>query len=510
GNGEDPLVTKVDTITNTIETDFKVGFFAPIAIALNPPAHKVYALDNGDPGITPGSVTVIEDSPRREFYFAEGSCRPGFDPYICIQNPGDASASVRINYMTGIGTTLIQDLQVGPHSRCTAHPADVLGTGDDPSHDFSAKVECTNGQKIVVERPTYFNYQASWTGGHDVVGAPGPYSKFYFAEGTTRPGFDPYLCLQNPGPDETSVVIHYWRAEGVDKDQNVTIPAHSRTTVACRDVLGTGDDAAHDFSAIVEYDSRLILWGPSFVVERPMYFNYKGSWTGGSDVVGSTTPAPILYFAEGTTRPGFDAYISLLNAGPDPTANVKVTYMLGDGTTKVQSVQVTRRTTLHPADILGVGDDAAHDFSAKVECTNGQQIVAERPMYFNYNGVWTGGHDVVGTTSPSKTFYFAEGTTRPNFDTYFCVQNPGGSAADVKITYMKGDGSTSEQALEVGAHSRSTVTCRDAIGTGDDAAHDFSAKVECTNGQQIVVERPMYFNYNGVWTGGHDVVGYQE
>ena len=41
--------------------------------------------------------------------------------------------------------------------------------------------------------------------------------------------------------------------------------------------------------------------------------------------------------------------------------------------------------------MLGEGDDAAHDFSAKVECTNGQQIIAERPMYFNYNGSGPGG-----------------------------------------------------------------------------------------------------------------------
>ena len=40
--------------------------------------------------------------------------------------------------------------------------------------------------------------------------------------------------------------------------------------------------------------------------------------------------------------------------------------------------------------------DATHDFSARVESTNGAGIIAERPMYFNYNGVWTGGHDVVG------------------------------------------------------------------------------------------------------------------
>ena len=47
-------------------------------------------------------------------------------------------------------------------------------------------------------------------------------------------------------------------------------------------------------------------------------------------------------------------------------------------------------------DKLGIADDAAHDFSAKVECTNGGSIIAERPMYFNYKGVWTGGHDVAG------------------------------------------------------------------------------------------------------------------
>ena len=63
-------------------------------------------------------------------------------------------------------------------------------------------------------------------------------------------------------------------------------------------------------------------------------------------------------------------------------------------------------------------------------------------MYFNYKGVWTGGHDVVGATAPATTFYFAEGTCRPDFDPYFCIQNPGSAAADVTLTYMKGDGTT--------------------------------------------------------------------
>jgi len=49
---------------------------------------------------------------------------------------------------------------------------------------------------------------------------------------------------------------------------------------------------------------------------------------------------------------------------------------------------------------------------------------------------------------------------------------------------------------------------KDFLGEGDDAAHDFSAMVQSTNGINLVCERPMYFNYNGVWPGGTDVLGY--
>ena len=37
---------------------------------------------------------------------------PGFDPYICIQNPGATDAAVSITYMKGDGTTDTQTLTV--------------------------------------------------------------------------------------------------------------------------------------------------------------------------------------------------------------------------------------------------------------------------------------------------------------------------------------------------------------------------------------------------------------
>ena len=45
--------------------------------------------------------------------------------------------------------------------------------------------------------------------------------------------------------------------------------------------------------------------------------------------------------------------------------------------------------------------------------------------------------------------------------------------------------------------------------TWSSASHAWCAD-RATNGQRIVAERPMYFNYEGVWTGGSDVVGYQQ
>ncbi len=437
-------------------------------------------------------------------YFAEGTCRPNFDAYICIQNPGTINANVTITYMKGDGTTATELLVVPKSSRITVMPRQILGTGDDPAHDFSAKVECTNNQLIIAERSMYFNYNGVWTGGHDVVGLAAPGPVFYFAEGTTRPNFDAFICIQNPGASAANVTITYMKGDATTANETLVVPAHSRVTTIPRVTLGTADDAAHDFSAKVECTN-----GQHIVAERPMYFNYAGAWTGGSDTIGAAAPASIFYFAEGTTRPGFEPYITLQNPG-GADANVTVTYMKGDGNmaTDFYTVLKNSRLTVLPRATLGVADDIAHDFSTVVHCTNGQNIVAERPMYFAYGGVETGGHDVVGKTAPATTFYFAEGTARPGFDTYICIQNPSlTTGANVKITYMKGDGTTVQEFFTVGKNSRETVMPRVKLGTGSDIAHDFSAKVECTNGLPIVAERPMYFNYNGVWDGGHDAMG---
>ena len=338
---------------------------------------------------------------------------------------------------------------------------------------------------------------ANWDGGHDVVGHTGASRTWYFAEGTTRSGFNEWLCLLNPNLGATVASVTYMLEDDDPVVESYYLAGRSRTTVDVASEVEAGNDVSIE-----------VMSQDPVVAERPMYFRYKGAWTGGHDIVGANAPQPEWYFAEGTCRPDFEPYICIQNPGVK-AAKVKITYMLGNGSTEEETLTVPgdSRETVVVKNTLGEGNDAAHDFSAKVETTNDTAIVAERPMYFNYNGKWSGGHDVIGALAPDSTFYFAEGTCRPGFDPYICIQNPGSDAAKVRITYMLGDGTTEVQKLTVPGKTRKTVVVKNTLGEEDDAAHDFSAKVETTNQTTIVAERPMYFNYAGEWAGGHNVVG---
>jgi FtsP/CotA-like multicopper oxidase with cupredoxin domain len=440
--------------------------------------------------------------PFPTFYFAEGTTRPNFETYFTMQNPSNSVAKVRLTYMKGDGTHSVVNMTIPGHTRSTINPVSTLGSADDAAHDFSTRIQCLNKVQIVAERPMYFNYKGVWTGGHDAVGATATAPAFYFAEGTCRPNFDAYFTIQNPGTKAATIQTTYMKGDGTTAVQITGVPPNARGTLHPADVLGVADDAAHDFSAKIQCTN-----GQKIVAERPMYFNYKGVWTGGHDAVGATATAKTFYFAEGTVRPNFTPYYTIQNPNGS-TAKVTLTYYMADGTLRKQATTLPAhsRGTVTPSTVLGSAD-VAHDFSAKVECTNGLKILAERPMYFNYNNQWTGGSDVVGTTASASAYYFAEGTSRPNFDPYLCMLNPGDAVANLTVTYMKGNSTTSTQHTSVPANSRGTISCREVTGTGNDAAHDFSIRVECTNGQRIIAERPMYFNYNGVWTGGHTAIG---
>jgi hypothetical protein len=206
---------------------------------------------------------------KSSFYLAEGTTRPGFEEWITIQNPEDSPANVAVRYMMSDGENRIQNLQMPPASRTTVDVNSFLGTGK----DVSALV--TSDRDGVVERPMYFNYHGSWTGGHTVMATRTPATTWYLSEGTTRPGFEEWITVQNPGDHAANVMVRYMLASGENREQGMTIQPLSRKTIDVNAFLGPGQDV----SALVTSDSDI-------VVERPVYFDYHGAWTGGHAVMG--------------------------------------------------------------------------------------------------------------------------------------------------------------------------------------------------------------------------------
>jgi hypothetical protein len=197
------------------------------------------------------------------------------------------------------------------------------------------------------------------------------------------------------------------------------------------------------------------------VAERPMYFNYKGSWNGGHDVVGATAAGKEWYFSEGTTRNGFDEWLCLQN--PNAGAiQVTATYMFGpgqgDNKTETYTLDPISRTTFKVNDLVGPEKDVS------IKLTSASDFIAERPMYFNYKGSWTGGHDVVGARGASTKWYFAEGCTGFSIQEYLCLQNPNPEEVSVELKFMMTKGETFERRVNLAPNSRTTLDLNMLIG----------------------------------------------
>ena len=325
-----------------------------------------------------------------------------------------------------------------------------------------------------------------WDGGHDSLGASEPTGTAYFAEGTTRNGFEEYLILRNPGEEAATVTVSYLFGDGAPLVEGLTLAPWAGVSISVNDVVGPGKDVSVSLAST-----------PGIVAERQVYFNYMGVWTGGSVAAGTAMPEKSWYFAEGTTRQGFSEWLCLQN--PSKVAfTANLTYMLGDGRTIDKSVELAAnsRVTLDVNHEVGPGQDVS------VKATAPEAFIAERPMYFDYKNTWRGGHTATGAPSPGGEWHFAEGTTRIGFEEWLCLMNPGpATTASVEYLFGAGQGAPLVKTYPLAAHSRTTLFVNQEVGPEKDVSINVSSPGE------VLCERPMYFKYHGNWEGGHDVVG---
>jgi thermitase len=418
----------------------------------------------------PGGETV--------WYLAEGYTGSGFNTYVLVQNPNAEAAQLRAEYVDTRGSYLEEYYSLGGGCRLTLNLNAIF-----PDSEVSTCISSLNDVGIVVERSMYFNC-AGHDGGHCTPGSPGLSDTWYFAEGYTGPGFDEYILVLNPWFSSNQMRLTLYDAAGGEQTYDYWLLPASRLTVHVND-LAPGKDV----SAKVET-------GYGAVAERAMYFDYAGR-RGGHCTKGSPSPSTTWFFAEGYTGPGFDEWLLLYNpSSSDRTATV--TYRFTDGA-QMQANYIVRarsRFSVH------VNDEAPdREVAIKVD-SGGEGLLAERSMYFNYRGIWGGGHCTEGARYPAQRWDLAEGYTGPGFETWILIQNTSPyEAAEIRMAFMGGAGIASTRTYQLTPGSRTTIYLNDITAPGDVSVSLYSA-----NGVPVIVERAMYFNYNGI-TGGSASMG---
>ncbi len=245
-------------------------------------------------------------------------------------------------------------------------------------------------------------------------------------------------------------------------------------------------------------------------------------WNGGAAPTPppSTPPGPVnknWYFAEGRVGKGFREYLTLENPSANACAvNIQYNYTPDHGTPANKTVPITiapySRATESVNNDLGFVDlgATAATVATVVSVNSGATancngIVAERPIYFvGFQGQISSGTDVLGSTTLSNTYYFADVPSGPNFTSYLTILNPNNTAANVTVNYFAGGKQVGTQSTTVPANARGTI----APGAISLPTH---VTAIVTSNQQIMVERPTYFIgaiTNGVpVNGAYDVVG---
>jgi SpoIID/LytB domain protein len=184
----------------------------------------------------------------------------------------------------------------------------------------------------------------------------------------------------------------------------------------------------------------------------------------------------------------FDEYLLLYNPATSD-AHVAISFLLSGGEAPIPLsvvVPAGTRQTIHVNDYVPF-----REVSASVH--SDVPVVAERAMYFVYQGKWAGGDASEGVVAPSQRWLLAEGYDAPNFDTYNLIANPGASPTTAHVRLLGGDGHTATVDLPLAPHSRGTIRLNDVPGFSfGDVSTDVTAD------QPVVAERSEYFDYTGL------------
>jgi subtilisin-like proprotein convertase family protein len=423
------------------------------------------------------------------YYLAEGSTG-FFDTEIALANPHASQARASVTFLESDGSTLLEERLLPPMSRTTIRIADIDGLESTP---VSTIVSSLDMLPLGVERTMSWVAASYGSSGGEAIGQTR--LKWLFAEGA-QGFFRTYLMVLNPNAAATTATVTFLPEGGSGPVvRSFPMAPMSRLVV---DGASVPEIANSSFGIVVDATEPV-------VAERAMYFGDGPSLLAGGHVsAGAPDASTSWFFAEGATGSFFDTFLLVGNPGAEP-ANITLTYLLDNGQTVTANKIVPANARL-TVDVESEAPAlAAASFATQL--TSDAPIVAERAMYWLGDPApWTESHDSLGVAATGTKWLLAEGRVGgpQAHQTYILLGNPSATTADVTITYLRADGTTTTSHHLVPGTSRLNVLVNTEAPALQNEA--FGAKIEVANGVGIVVERSIYWNAGGVvWAGGTNV-----
>jgi hypothetical protein len=436
-------------------------------------------------------LVALGPAPPSRSILSEGATGTFFSTDVALLNPAATPVPVTLRYFREGLPEVLEDRTLPARSRTTIHLDDVAGLEEAA---VSTQVDAPAGATIVAER--LMSWDDTGYGGHlgNAVGAPR--RKWLFAEGA-QGYFSTFFLLANGGATEATVRFRFLVELGEPVEHTITVPPASRRTFHAGDLAALVN---RSFATTIEADVPI-------VAERAMYFGDSPLWLGGHGSVGVPAPAMSWYHAEGATGSLFDTFILLANPNAQAAA-VDVTFSTDTGVSVYRSKELPAYGRL----TINIEDESPELANAAVatrvtSSTSGLPIVSERAMYWGTTGTgWREAHNSFGVTQSGLKWGLAEGRAGGDrgYQTYVLISNSTTNSADVKLTFIREDGTTVEKTTTANPGQRINYNASDLPQL---ANSNFATIVESTNGVAINVESAIYWNVGGVvWEAGGNTV----
>ncbi|MBN1515531.1 SBBP repeat-containing protein [Candidatus Sumerlaeota bacterium] len=340
------------------------------------------------------------------------------------------------------------------------------------------------------------------------------------AQGKISDDFETHLTLAN-GSDYYYAFfdpIFYFEGGGMAwLDTPVSIPPGARKTMNLNELLASDDlqmssnlDISQPFSVLIQStgDSPVPI-----ILERAMYWDENGvNRIGGHASPAVVTSSAEWCFAEGSTANGRQTELAIFNPKPE-TQLITIDFLVEDGTNVTAKLKVDPQTRI-TVDAAGYVPNSqfSMEITAAASSGIGSGVVVERTMYGaldNFNRVW--GHNTMGATQPSSTWYFAEGATHSSFKTYLTIANPNDYDVTANVYFLPtGGGAPVTHVQSIAANERETIDI--GMVEGMESNPGFAIKVQTDGDAPVVAERSMYWISAGFAnrSGATNSIGIQE